>query len=699
MASRDGLLHVLSGAQRTAWPAILVGSACVLTACGGGGEDSGSGSAAGVATHLSITTASSAASGTPFNVTVSALDGAGSLVSAYSGTVHLTSTDSQAVLAANSMLTNGSGTFSVTLTTPGSQTVTATDTASPSISGISGAINVAAAEVVITSGAPPDGKVGDLYSPGTTTYCQPIGGRCIPCIRGGNRACRTGYRTIVSGRFEFSATGGQQPYSWSWAAKPNSRLPPGLTLDPAGTISGRPTYPGFYDVTVSVTDSESPAAAASADYIIVVANPPAPVINTAASSSGTLNVPYSFIFSAAFGLAPFTWSETGALPSGLSLSSGGVLSGTPTKAGSFPITVRVHDSIGQDAVSQNFTIDVYAHGFRATGNMTSARASVTATVLESGQVLVLGGDTASAEVFDPASGAFTTAGSMTTPRVYHTATLLANGKVLVAGGQDPGGVVLATAEIFDPTTGTFILVGSMGTPRSTHTAALLDSGRVLVTGGRDAGGAPLAAAEIFDPATGVFVRTGDMGTPRFEHTTTPLSDGRALVTGGVSTDGHATATAEVFDPAAGVFTPTGSVRSAVYSHVATLLKDGRVLVAGGLRYDANRNGDFGIASADVFDPASGAFTTAGNMATPRANHTATLLADGTVLITGGVDSQNRTTASAELFDPIPATFSKTGEMATPRYWHAASLLNDGRVLVTGGGDGDNRPLSTAELYD
>src|SRR4030095_16353371 len=133
-------------------------------------------------------------------------------------TVHHTISHSQPVPAPNSMLTNGAGTFSVTLTTPGSQTVTATDTASPSISGTSAAINVVAAEVVITSGAPPEGKVGDLYSPGTTTYCQPSDGWCIPCFPGGStRSCSTGYRTVVSGRFEFSATGGQQPYAWRWA--------------------------------------------------------------------------------------------------------------------------------------------------------------------------------------------------------------------------------------------------------------------------------------------------------------------------------------------------------------------------------------------------------------------------------------------------------------------------------------------------
>ena len=87
------------------------------------------------------------------------------------------------------------------------------------------------------------------------------------------------------------------------------------------------------------------------------------------------------------------------------------------------------------------------------------------------------------------------------------------------------------------------------------------------------------------------------------------------------------------------------------------------------------------------------------MATTRAYHTATLLDDGTVLVTGGVDYGSSVTASAEVFDPGQATFSPTGGMGTARYFHAACLLNDGRVLVTGGRDGDTRPLSTAELYD
>jgi hypothetical protein len=79
---------------------------------------------------------------------------------------------------------------------------------------------------------------------------------------------------------------------------------------------------------------------------------------------------------------------------------------------------------------------VSLHGFRATGNMASARADVTATVLQSGQVLVLGGDHRHREVFDPASGSYAATGSLQAARSAHTATLLSSGKVLVAGGID-----------------------------------------------------------------------------------------------------------------------------------------------------------------------------------------------------------------------------------------------------------------------
>ena len=139
-----------------------------------------------------------------------------------------------------------------------------------------------------------------------------------------------------------------------------------------------------------------------------------------------------------------------------------------------------------------------------------------------------------------------------------------------------------------------------------------------------------------------------------------------------------------------------------YGHTATLLSDGTVLVTGGL-------------TAELFDPNSGSFTpTTGSMGTSRADHTATLLKDGTVLIAGGAfvrllnGIRNRvlaSIASAELYDPAKKTFSPTGGLQSGRYFHTASLLNDGTVLVTGGthvdvvsGQISSTVLSTAELY-
>lgn len=97
------------------------------------------------ATHFSISAPAGATAGTAFNVTVTALDAANQTATGYSGTVHFTSSDGLAVLPANSTLTNGVRTFSFTLKTAGNQTLMATDTVTPTITGTSSVIGVSAA--------------------------------------------------------------------------------------------------------------------------------------------------------------------------------------------------------------------------------------------------------------------------------------------------------------------------------------------------------------------------------------------------------------------------------------------------------------------------------------------------------------------------------------------------------------------------
>src|SRR5271155_996222 len=105
--------------------------------CGGGG-----GGGQLTATHFSVSAQGNAIVGTAFNFTVTALDASNNTVTTYSGTVHFTSTDGQALLPANSTLTNGAGNFSTTLKTAGNQTMTATDTVTASVTGTSGSISV-----------------------------------------------------------------------------------------------------------------------------------------------------------------------------------------------------------------------------------------------------------------------------------------------------------------------------------------------------------------------------------------------------------------------------------------------------------------------------------------------------------------------------------------------------------------------------
>jgi N-acetylneuraminic acid mutarotase len=367
------------------------------------------------------------------------------------------------------------------------------------------------------------------------------------------------------------------------------------------------------------------------------------------------------------------------------------------------------------AAAASLALPVAAHaavgGWTPTGSMTTARDQATATLLGDGDVLVAGGTVgsgslATAELYDPSTQTWAPTGSLPATRQSAAATLLDDGDVLVVGGTGSGSFALATAELYDPSTQTWSSAGSMSTGRLLGTATLLDDGDVLVTGGLGPGPdfGPTASAELYDPSTNTWSSAGAMSIVRVAATATLLPDGEVLVAGGgtiVGTTATVTQSAELYDPATNAWTTTGSMITDRASATSTLLGDGDVLVAGGTTDPQEGNA---IASAELYDPGTGIWSATGALTAPRVGASATLLFDGDVLEAGGSDPTGTPAAdplaTAELYDPATHTWTSTGVMSAPRFDDTATVLDDGQVLVAGGEESSNAgsSLSSAELY-
>lgn len=348
----------------------------------------------------------------------------------------------------------------------------------------------------------------------------------------------------------------------------------------------------------------------------------------------------------------------------------------------------------------------------SSNKLNTARAKATATLLFltslpiNGAVLLAGGENNNgalkdAELYDPITKKWSVTGSLNNARREHTATLILTGKVIIAGGGDNNLSSLKSTEIYDSRSGTWSEARlSMNVARRQHTATALPDGRVLITGGLD-GANTLNSSEIYFPFKQTWVLVNaPMAEARRGHTATLIQNGQIFIVGGFNS-GVASKTSELYNVSAMTWTKSVIFIDGRFSHTATMMPNGRVLVVAG-----NSNSAVPLNGVEFQDPAqdswnytaavaNGATTT---MTTERANHTATLLVNGKVLVAGGSDFDT-TTRSSELFDPATGLWQITGDLRTERQGHTATLLPDGRVLAAGGQLNNGTVLSSAEIYD
>jgi N-acetylneuraminic acid mutarotase len=243
----------------------------------------------------------------------------------------------------------------------------------------------------------------------------------------------------------------------------------------------------------------------------------------------------------------------------------------------------------------------------------------------------------------------------------------------------------ATAAAAAPNTWT--AANPLSAARGSHVAAPLPGGKVLVAGGTTDGSSCLTSAEIYTPATNTWTPAASMGSARCGAAAVALSGGKVLVAGGgTSATNPATGfnTGEVYDPAANSWTAVSNTMSSYrFLHpVAVVMANGQVLIAGGVDHSANA-----LKTADVYNPATNSFAATNSMGTGRAFASAVLLSTGSVLVAGGTTGSpaNTPSSTGEVYNPTSASWTPvTGSTSQPRAGASAAALPGGKALIAGG---------------
>ncbi len=394
--------------------------------------------------------------------------------------------------------------------------------------------------------------------------------------------------------------------------------------------------------------------------------------------------------------------------------------GVPTAQGDVYVTASFTTSNGTQLTGGSAR-------FAPVGGGTTPVGTVTVYAPRTKVLVATGADSSgvfsnTSEVFDPSLGTWTQSENQipnsppTDVGTYYfgfcgsNMTLLANGQALFAGGGcADGGITTNAASLYNQGTNQWASATPMNFGRDQFGMVMLSTGNALAFAGCAGGclGPNILgqyfsqvgpSAEIYDPGSNAWTTVamlntarGNFGFGNFLQSAATLIDGRVLACNG--TDGsngffsNPYDTCEIYDPVANQWSNTASIGEPTPTQFVVLLS-GAVL--------AVENDGLGSL---LFDPVSSSWLPTGSLMTPQSGATLTLLSDGTVLASGGINNNGAAVPSAEIYNPTTGTWAATGQMNSARYTHIGVLLDDGRVLVAGGEDQNGNILSSAEIYD